>query len=97
MSAVVTLTEFRRAPGTLWRDTGLHVLVLSPLGKTDVVVLGGGGATVWRLLEQPRDLEGLSSCIAELDGEAPEGADLRTCLDELTSRHLVTAREASPS
>ena len=42
MSLTTTDQRFARRLGTLWRDTGLHVLALSEEESAEVVVLGGG-------------------------------------------------------
>ena len=90
MSAVVAGTSYRRAPGTLWRDTGVHVLALPPGGEHDVVVLGGGGALLWRLLDRPLDVPGLRDSLVELGESSPEVAEIVACLDELLLRGLLT-------
>jgi hypothetical protein len=86
----VTELRYQRDAGALWRDAGEHVVALPSVGGQDVFVLGGGGAIVWRLLEQPRTLEEM---LADLRLEAPSDVvprdDVQVALDELVRLGLV--------
>ena len=89
MSLTTTGHLFSRRLGTLWRDTGLHVLALPEGDANDVVVLGGGSAVLWRLLEAPMSL---ADILSRLDAEAVDGprrGEISRCLEELVDRGLV--------
>lgn len=80
---------FARTRTAVWRDTGEHVLVL-PLGapQRQVTVLGGGSASVWRLLAVPRSLDHLRSRLAEAS-PPPTDEDLWDVLEALLRVGLV--------
>lgn len=89
MNLTTTDRCFTRRTGTLWRDTGRHVLALPESDGADVVVLGGGSAVLWRLLERPQSLPGILRRLAEAGGDAPTEDDVRACLDDLVTRSLI--------
>jgi hypothetical protein len=60
---------YRRAPDALWRDTGRHVLVAVP-HRTEVQVLGGGGAAIWRHLARAASAGELADRFAD-QGNGP--------------------------
>ena len=86
--------RFRRVHTTLWRDTGRHVLALPP-GAKDVVVLGGGAAVLWRLLQSCLDLEAIVAAVT--DGtEGPGSDEITASLDQLVGAGLVAAEDTAP-
>ncbi len=88
MTVLVDSMRFSRSSDLLWRDTGRHVLVLPPDVDGQVLVLGGGGAAVWRLLEEPRTLQELTEHFtnASKSGQpVPDLAAVATCVDELAA------------
>jgi len=91
--SLTTTTDqlFARRVGTLWRDTGLHVLALPTNDPAEVVVLGGGSAVLWRMLQEPLDLPAVMSRLRTFAGETPEASEVRECLDDLVHRGLVEA------
>jgi hypothetical protein len=56
----VTGPRYLRAPAIVWRDTGDHVVALKLGRGEEVLVLGGGAAHMWRLLEQPLPRDALA-------------------------------------
>lgn len=97
MSVTTTDHLFARRVGTLWRDTGMHVLVLADDDGAEVVVLGGGGAVLWRLLEQPLDLPTVMTRLRTAAGAAPDQEEVQECLRDLVARGLVVAEDRSAS
>lgn len=89
MSALMAHSRFRRRSYLLWRDTGVHVLVLTPKGHGRVVALGGGGAALWRLLDEAHDLAELGTMVAGSFEEAPERAELEDCIAEMLGQGLL--------
>ncbi len=89
MTTSVDTTWFVRTAGLLWRDTGRHVLVLGHDEARDVTVLGGGGATLWRLLDRPRSLDELEQRLAGAPGQPHLRTDLAACLEDLAERGLL--------
>ena len=90
MSTLATERLFVRAPGSLWRDTGMHVLVIPPGAGSEVTVLGGGGAAVWRLLAEPVGLRELRERLLDTLDEGPEPGTVAACVDALVARHVVS-------
>ena len=96
MTTLMTRSRFRRRNYVLWRDTGVHVLVLAPGGRGRVVVLGGGGAAVWRLLDEPHDLAELDAMLAASAEGAPERDMLEDCIAEMLGQGVLRrVREVS--
>ncbi len=95
MSVTTTDQRFARRLGTLWRDTGLHVLALSEDESAEVVVLGGGSAVLWRLLEQPLTLVDILERLGAAGG-SPTEDDVSGCLDDLVSRGLIEDLDREP-
>ena len=90
MSLTATDQRFARHTGTLWRDTGHHVLALPETDGAEVAVLGGGSAVLWRLLDQPLALHELLEHLVSDEGEAdPAAPEVLTCLQDLVRRGLV--------
>ena len=89
MSLTTTDQFFARRAGTLWRDTGMHVLALPEDDGAEVVVLGGGSAVLWRLLEEPLDLPTVMSRLHTPLGADPEVAEVGACLHDLVARGLI--------
>lgn len=83
---MLTDRRYARAHAALWRDTGRHVVVLGPRQDAEVVVLGGGSALLWRLLDQPLELEEINRRVGLL-GAGP--GEVASCLDDLVDRGLV--------
>jgi hypothetical protein len=89
VNTLMTRSRFRRRSCLLWRDTGVHVLVLPPRCRGQVVVLGGGSAAVWRLLDNPHDVAELSTMLAGSSEEALERAALEDCIAELLGQSIL--------
>jgi hypothetical protein len=96
VSLATTHDLFTRRLGTLWRDTGLHVLALPEGDGNDVVVLGGGSAVLWRLLESPVSLGDLLSHLDAEDPSGPSRREVTQCLEELVDRGLVERLAREP-
>lgn len=97
MTVLVDSVRFGRSSRLLWRDTGRHVLVLTPEVDGQVFVLGGGGAAVWRLLERPRTLQELTDHFASASDSAQPAPDLAAvagCVDELAACGVLQVAEA---
>lgn len=90
MSVVGTRCLFVRAPGVLWRDTGLHVLVMPRHQVGDVVVLGGGNAVLWRLLAEPLDLAGVTEHLAAISAHTPDHDTVESCVEDLLGRGVLS-------
>jgi hypothetical protein len=73
---------YRRAPGVLWRDTGLHVLVLGAKDSSSPVVLGGGHAQLWRMVGESRSVSELA---AGFEASAPDSVDVTTAVQSALS------------
>lgn len=90
MNTLVTRCQFVRAAGALWHDTGVHVVVLPRRDRhCDVVVLGGGGAELWRRLDEPVDAWSLAERLAGSGGASPDPEVLTDCLEDLVARGIV--------
>lgn len=89
MTALATRCQFVRAPGSLWRDTGLHVLVLPGKAAAEVVVLGGGGAVLWRVLGEPLTLDGIIAELGDAAASPPDSSAVAACLEDLVARGVV--------
>lgn len=88
MSLTTTHQRFARRLGTLWRDTGLHVLALPEHEAAEVVVLGGGSAVLWRMLQEPLALVDVLERLGSGEG-APHEDAVTDCLAELVARGLI--------
>lgn len=88
--------RYGRPAASLWRDTGAHVVVLPVGEETEVKVLGGGGALVWRLLEQPQTVEELFRSFAAAGVPAPHD-EVRACLSDLHEQGLIETDEPAPT
>jgi hypothetical protein len=95
MTTIATAVQFQRPADLLWRDTGMHVVVLSEKSSSDIKVLGGGGAVVWRLLEQPATIADMLASLRCHGTELPTVDELDACLQDLLGQGLVTACEVS--
>lgn len=95
MTTTATSVQYQRPAGALWRDTGLHVVVLSQESSSDIKVLAGGGAVVWRLLEDPATISDLLTAFRRGGAEPPSADELEACLRELSEQGLVDACEVS--
>lgn len=91
MTVVVDSLRYERTARLLWRDTGQHVLVLPPDATSQVLVLGGGGAAVWRLLDRTRSLRELIDHFDQHGGSGPDLTTLLDCLSELVDHRLLRA------
>ena len=90
MSLTATDRTFARRAGTLWRDTGEHVLALPEGEGAEVVILGGGSAVLWRLLAQQLTLPQMLGLLSTSeDAPAPGENEVLTCLRDLVTRGLV--------
>lgn len=79
---------FTRSSTVAWRDTGIHVLALPTRPRTgSVVLLTGIGATIWRLLDQPRTAADIRTRMAGTDD--PTSVD--TTLGDLIAAGLLSA------
>lgn len=82
--------RWQRAPEVLWRSTSLGPVVLAPTADTPDH-LGGLGALVWELLDEPMGDDALGSAIAELvpgDGR-PTDESIAEALRMLSDEGLV--------
>lgn len=62
MSLHTAVTRYRRGRGVLSRDSDLHVVLLPTMPQRDFVLLGGGGAAIWRLLDTPLTADEIAEC-----------------------------------
>ena len=88
--------QFERVGGALWRDTGVHVVVLPPESGAQVLVLGGGGAAFWRVLDRPRTLREVQERLALDAVEAPQDRDLLACATQLDGLGAVRLTTSGP-
>lgn len=80
--------RYHRTQTVVWRDTGEHILALQLGRDREVLVLGGGAAQLWRLLERPRRWGDLCAVLTgPADGASPEVA--AAALEELVSLGLA--------
>jgi hypothetical protein len=91
VSTVAAGCRYARAAGALWRDTGSHVVVLPDRHDAEVVVLGGGGAVLWRLLERSLSLGDIELQLHQADGHQPETSAVLGCLEDLVARGVLTS------
>lgn len=97
MSSTSTDLRFVRRLGTLWRDTGLHVLALPGEARAEVMVLGGGSALLWRLLDEPLGLDDILQRLEVGAGAtAPDVDVVSDCLADLVARGLVDHVDEEP-
>ena len=89
MSTIATTCQYVRVAAVLWRDTGLHVLVLPDGTSHEVVVLGGGSAVVWRLLAEPVDAAAIARRLGREAGEDLDPDAVTACLEDLADRGVV--------
>lgn len=96
MTALSSEIRYSRAHALMWRDTGVHVLVLPRTVRNgEVKVLGGGAALVWRLLDRSLDLaEVVATCGSVLE-HAPSVDDISACLADLVSQGLLVTTTES--
>lgn len=94
MTAQVAEQQFSRVVATLWRDTGMHVLAIPEGERTDVTVLSGGSALLWRMLDEPQGVAALVARLSSPDGveQVPGEGEIRACLEDLVERGLVQAQ-----
>lgn len=85
---------FSRAEGVLWRDAGSHIVALPGTGG-DVVVVGGSGAQLWRLLQRPQSLDDLVNAFVDESGAPPPTADVAAAAAALVARGVVLDRRES--
>jgi hypothetical protein len=82
--------SLRQVPSVLQRDLGDEVLLALP-GRSDVDVLTGGAAMVWRLLDRPVAASELIDAVAGT--EEADRTELRAELDgvvaDLRGRGLI--------
>jgi hypothetical protein len=95
VTSLATRLRYRRSPGALWRDTGEHVVVLLHDGPSDVKVIGGGGALLWRLLDEPATTAELMAEFQKLGGSPPSPAEIEGCLSDLADQQLLQTIEES--
>lgn len=89
MSSPVDL--YARRDPVVWRDTGVHVVAMALGGAGKVVVIGGGGAHLWRLLDRPRTVAELLDELGT-NGPVPTPEEVDTTLRALEARSLVWKR-----
>ena len=92
MTALLQSVSFRREATALWRDTGVHVVVL-PEHATEVKVLGGGGAWLWRMLDEPASMLDLLGVLTDEAGPTPDAGELEACLLDLVEQGLLRLGE----
>ena len=90
MSTIATTCQYVRVAAVLWRDTGLHVLVLPSGTSHEVVVLGGGSAVLWRLLADPVDAAAITHRLEQASGEEADSGAVTACLEDLADRGVVS-------
>lgn len=89
MEGVTKSDLYARAPKLLWRDIGTRIVVLPAAGNHDVLVLGGGGAAAWRMLDVPLTVAELTSRFETPGGPRPSESEIQSCLHELVDLQLV--------
>lgn len=91
--------RYGRASSALWRDTGRHVVAHGGLPGGRVHVLGGGGALLWRMLEQSATLAEILDALTAAGGSVPPNDEVAGCLDALVACGLllVDDEEEMPS
>lgn len=79
-----------RRADVLWRAT-LHGVLVRPLGAREVVRLGGTGAALWALLDEPISFPDLCAALArDHDADAVAIAhDLEPVLVDLGERGVI--------
>jgi hypothetical protein len=77
----------------LARDTELHVVLLPAGPQHDFVMLGGGGAVIWRLLEGPLTARQIAERFDR--ASAPDEEELLGCLNDLVARGVLDLEESS--
>jgi hypothetical protein len=87
VSLTTTATRYRRARGVLTRDTDLHVVVLPTAPRADFVLLGGGAAAIWRILETPLTADQIAERFDRTS--SPEEAELISYLHDLVTRGVL--------
>ncbi|QNN52168.1 hypothetical protein [Nocardioides mesophilus] len=84
--------RYRRADGVLWRDTGRHVVLL-PRGEDRVpLVLGGGTAELWRLLDSRPTMTEIVAAF-EPDPRVEVADEVECALHELVNHGVVEGDE----
>jgi hypothetical protein len=87
VSVLVTTTRYRRARGVLARDTELHVVLLPTAQRRDFVLLGGGAAAIWRLLDAPLTADQIAQRFDR--SSSPEDTELVGYLHDLLARGVL--------
>ncbi len=82
--------RWRRAPDVLWRSAPAAIVVLARHGDRPVV-LGGSGADLWDLLDEPRTVGQLAAALSERYAAPPEviAADLGGVIAGLAEQRVV--------
>lgn len=81
---------FLRSPGALYRSYADEVMLAS-VDREGFDLLSGTGDAVWRLLETPQTLDGLTESLSRAYGADPTviAGDVARLLDELVARGFV--------
>jgi Coenzyme PQQ synthesis protein D (PqqD) len=87
VSGGVTGGVIVRNPAVLWRSTSRGPVVLAPDDET-AETLGGLGALVWELLDEPTDLDSLRDAVTAL-GPDPVPDDIAAAVAELRAVGLL--------
>lgn len=88
MTTTQTEVAYSRCEHVVWRDTGLSILTLSVIHGGEVLVLGGGNATIWRLMSRPCTLADLTGALGIGDSTSA-ARELIAALDELSTLGLI--------
>lgn len=84
---------YRRTTSVLWRDTGRQVVALDGRSGARVQVIGGGGALLWRFLEQPATLMDILDAFTSVGATAPPPDEIVGCLGELAACGLLLVED----
>lgn len=87
------MTDYIRAPGIEFRETGNEIFLVGPDGQT-LHHLNPVGSAIWRLLDEPLSpseaAEILKEAFPDVDGGRID-ADVAAVFKELAARGLVAA------
>ncbi|MGH8893335.1 MAG: hypothetical protein ACRDWY_08540 [Actinomycetes bacterium] len=83
--SALAATRYVRNGATLWRDVGTDVVLLPRSRAYGAVVLSGGAALLWRLIDQPRTVRE----IVELAGTGGSTTTIGALLMDLSARGAV--------